>query len=627
MRLFRLALCFCFLQLSAFAATYYVDYEGGKDSNTGTAMDSPLKHCPGDSSVEGVAREIQLKAGDTVIFKGGVAYKGAVTLSVKGTQGKPVIIDGNTEGKFGSGRAIIEGGETVTGWKKCANAEEAEGNPQWQEIWYTDDIPDNADPYGVNLCQGDLMFHVAVHPCSENLAIWSDVETAIKPAEAPNTENPAEHSLSDPYFKQASPETWNGAFIGLRAGANAFFMTPVTRFDPAANRIYFKTIKAGFYSDLSKHRFVMLNALEVLTRPGQYVLAPKSRGTGKRLYCWPVEGNNFPAETTISCRPVGIVISASKHLMIRGFLIQNQTDSRATGIRCIDAGTEYLTLENNWLRHQKATMDKRVACIGVTGCKNLVIRKNQLSDILGIGLLLSKDLNVLVEDNVFNSILDTTVDFYGCKDVRCLRNRVSGLAGLHANGLTFYLGNENVLIEGNVVAHENPLTFSELNGIRVINNVFDGIGRANGISIWAGKPAHNVVIEHNTIVNATRNPARNYCAGIYLANKEGTNWVFRNNIIDGVSGDVSQRNEQMTHNLFLRLIPKYYGKEIGSNAVVELEAAEVFVAPANGDYRLKPGSPAIGAGIAGEVKVDINGKARNGEKPDIGAYGFEMENR
>ncbi len=88
-------------------AVYYVDYDGGDDSNSGTSSGSPFKRCPGDDSATGTADSTTLTAGDTVIFKGGVNYVGMVDLDWSGSSGSPIIYDGNSAGTFGTGRAVF----------------------------------------------------------------------------------------------------------------------------------------------------------------------------------------------------------------------------------------------------------------------------------------------------------------------------------------------------------------------------------------------------------------------------------------------------------------------------------------------------------------------------------------
>ena len=187
-------------------ATYYVDFDSGNDDNAGTSPEAAFKHSPGeyaataggapapaaeeapaeakeektenppgmapnsnsgDSLAAGKAKGTKLQPGDVVIFKGGVSYRGILKNSASGQEKSPIIFDGNTEGKFGAGRAIIEGSEAVAGWKKCTSAKDALGNKDWTHLWYTDEVPADADPYLINLCQGEKMMYVAVFPCSD----------------------------------------------------------------------------------------------------------------------------------------------------------------------------------------------------------------------------------------------------------------------------------------------------------------------------------------------------------------------------------------------------------------------------------------------------------------------------
>jgi hypothetical protein len=59
---------------SAFAATYYVDFATGNDSNSGTTKSAPWAHAPGMTGCSGACNSVALRAGDSVIFKGGVIW-------------------------------------------------------------------------------------------------------------------------------------------------------------------------------------------------------------------------------------------------------------------------------------------------------------------------------------------------------------------------------------------------------------------------------------------------------------------------------------------------------------------------------------------------------------------------
>jgi len=62
----------CAMPLSA--ATYYVDFVGGSDSNNGTSKATPWKRTKGMAGCTGTCATTTLQAGDTVVFKGGVTW-------------------------------------------------------------------------------------------------------------------------------------------------------------------------------------------------------------------------------------------------------------------------------------------------------------------------------------------------------------------------------------------------------------------------------------------------------------------------------------------------------------------------------------------------------------------------
>jgi hypothetical protein len=170
---------------SAGAATYYVDFDGGADANAGTSAEAAFKHAPGDPEATGAAKAVKLAPGDTVLFKGGVVYRGKVVCTASGAAEKPITFDGNTVGTFGQGQAIIDGADPVVGWKRCASAEEAKGNPRWKDIFYTT-IPKAINWNAVNL---------------------SDGEKPLALAQDPNPKDPFFQEDPDDYYKVAGPLT------------------------------------------------------------------------------------------------------------------------------------------------------------------------------------------------------------------------------------------------------------------------------------------------------------------------------------------------------------------------------------------------------------------------------------
>ncbi len=99
------------INLQLFAGnTYYIDYATGLDTNRGTDTNpgGPWKHCPGDPIAAGNAGATILLPGDTIIFRGGITYYGAIVCYWPGTSGNVITYDGNSAETWGSGRAVID---------------------------------------------------------------------------------------------------------------------------------------------------------------------------------------------------------------------------------------------------------------------------------------------------------------------------------------------------------------------------------------------------------------------------------------------------------------------------------------------------------------------------------------
>jgi hypothetical protein len=107
MKLFILILTSAWLLANG--ATYYIDYAGGSDSNSGTSTSAPWKRAPGDLLAEGNPLSATLTGSDVLRFKGGVIYSGNIRLNWSGSDGSHIIYDGNTDESWGSGKAIIDG--------------------------------------------------------------------------------------------------------------------------------------------------------------------------------------------------------------------------------------------------------------------------------------------------------------------------------------------------------------------------------------------------------------------------------------------------------------------------------------------------------------------------------------
>ncbi len=120
------------------AATYHIDFAGGNNQADGLSPQTAWKHSPGDKNATDNPKAVTLVGGDTVLFKGGVTYFGEIELLVSGTKDNPIILDGNSAGTFGEGRAILDGAQTISDWKQAESADAVLGNPRWKEIMFAD---------------------------------------------------------------------------------------------------------------------------------------------------------------------------------------------------------------------------------------------------------------------------------------------------------------------------------------------------------------------------------------------------------------------------------------------------------------------------------------------------------
>ncbi len=137
-----------FVSSTIASTTYYVDFTDGDNTADGRSPQAAWKHAPGDSNATDGPADVELGPGDKVMFKGGVPYHGSIILEVSGEPGNPIVLDGNTDGTFGEGRAILDGGRIIDEWAEVASQKDAGGNPLWEQIFYADvdvDISSNFD--------------------------------------------------------------------------------------------------------------------------------------------------------------------------------------------------------------------------------------------------------------------------------------------------------------------------------------------------------------------------------------------------------------------------------------------------------------------------------------------------
>jgi parallel beta-helix repeat protein len=200
--------------------------------------------------------------------------------------------------------------------------------------------------------------------------------------------------------------------------------------------------------------------------------------------------------------------------------------------------------------------------------------------------------------------------------------QVTENTGMHANGLTFYVGCKNILIERNIVRDGNVgITLHTGENMIIRNNIIEG-GRsgAPAVGLWAGQPFSQIVMTNN-VFRYHGQGGNDPTMGIYGGNQGAKGYAIVNNIIDGISGNVLLKAD-LHHNLFTRLGPGMTLAQLGDNRLVQ-NLDEISVDAPGEDYRPATDSPAIDAGInlAKLNAYDIEGVPRpQGKAVDIGPY-------
>ncbi len=732
-----------FLEIAAArAAVFYVDFEGGADTNAGTAPEAPFQRAPGDPKATANAAAVKLAPGDSVILKGGVVYRGRIKVTSSGDEGRPIIIDGNTGGTFGEGPALIDGSRPLTGWTRCASTGVARGNPNWREIFHVD-IPGPVNWQNVNLTTAEEMLPVSQQPPPSDpffynrtgefhrsdvrigstfpgrfefesgsrgnnqapltgllrgtpsviqplvggafsvefdepvtvaavglqsarpvhvrdYAVLGDGRELARGTLAPEATVPQRHDLAapvqvkritwkllsaqegvtqgwtrlvrvsaitpegreliggnlesyieDPAVLNASdPKAYEGMTVGFHAGNNLVFYQRITRFDPITHRIFFDHFAESTYAQT---RYALFNSVKLIGRAGEFSVEPTADPKVWRMYFRPAKVvGDQPAEVGISEESVGVEINDAAHVIVRGLVIRRQGGKDACGVYV--RNSRDVTIEDCTARLVSGVGFQSV------GAQGLVIRNCRADHNRNRGIFHRNGTNVSTLNCRLHRNGSTALGHYTVRGGVCAGNVLSGHIGTHANGLTFYVGCRDMIIERNEVYDGNiALTIQEAQNMVIRNNILDGGGRGTVVGIWVATPFKDVHFLNNTIVRGPRNST--WAAAVFSNNTKPEGLVFRNNIIDGLAGNLPALFE---HNLYTSWGPNQKNHQLGPGERFEEDLTKIFVDPEKRDFRLKAGSPAIGAGMPlDNVTDDFDGRPRPSDRPpDLGARAF-----
>ncbi|MFW6155510.1 MAG: right-handed parallel beta-helix repeat-containing protein [Planctomycetota bacterium] len=604
------------LTSGALAATYYVDFAGGDNTADGRSPRTAWKHAPGDPNATGGPAAVQLAPGDTVAFRGGVAYHGSIRVAASGEPGKPITFAGGTGGSFGTGRAILDGGRVIENWQRCQSPQQAGGNPRWGEIFYAD-VDVDITP---NVTHGRFIAHRQVP--RDVQAPWQriiliDGDRRLLPiAQHPKPSDPfypdlpgdfleTEHRLDvrtdegvsvitdEANLTAEDPDDYDGTFIGVHGGNNHVYFGVVQAYDPETHRLFVPEFKPSTYETT---RYALYNSVRLISRPGEWAIEALDKGKA-RIYLLPgrledgrPDNIGFPEFQT------GISIDkGASHIEVESFLIQRYSggaggvsvsrgNDRSHHIRIADCEIRFLSGH---------------AGIGPNYCDDIVIENCYIHHCPGwtTAVFLNRVNRYVVRDCYLRKNSGSGIRHYECKQGILADNVVLEHFGMHASGINLYEGCEDLLLEGNYV--DKVITINR-NAEAIIfrNNVINGRGRSSVcLAMWrsgrtGGRDITDVRFLNNTFVNT--NPRIGWASGIFGQQHAGTSTpeglVVRNNILDRVHGEVRGVFED---NIYLRETEERY---MGSGCQVVEDPQSLFRDWAEGDLRRRDGGPAMDAG-------------------------------
>ncbi|THB72923.1 MAG: right-handed parallel beta-helix repeat-containing protein [Desulfobacteraceae bacterium] len=522
-RYIAVVFCIFILSLSQVSArTFFVDFDSGSDLNTGLGQATAWKHAPGDVNAVGTPAGTALLPGDQVLFKGGVIYRGSITIPASGSPDLPLVYKGDG---WGEEKAVIDGGDLLTAWQRVASAGEVKGNPNWNQI-YTTRIPVITRAAIANLHETDPA-------TGESAFLWN--------AQSPNPSNPyfyddrqdfypiaqthlTRSSIVDPgVFFHPDPMHWTGAQLIVWCNPNVVVIVDIIEYIPAQNKVVFEELHASaLYPDGRDQAYAVFNAAQALDTPGEYVVnnTPEPDGSHK-VYLWPRQTHQLDQRVSCSVRSHGIDIGVHDHVTIEGFEIRKHsadTIREGGGIGTI-TGSQHqktgLLIQNNLITHNRQAGNS-YGGIYLSNVSDSRITSNTISDnpkhkgIFGAGLH-----QVIIENNVMIRPGSTCLSLYTSTHTRLINNTIRQSYGSHANGITMYLECDNILVAGNRVFEcASPLTFQDSGNIYVINNVIDGNNDSSNVNEW-GDTSHGPWVRgdiwflNNTICRNDRNSALN----------------------------------------------------------------------------------------------------------------------
>ena len=500
--------------------SYYVDYDHGDDAAAGTAPATPWRHAPGDPAATGRAASLRLGPGDTVRFRGGVAYRGSIVVNGDGAANAPITFTGSG---YGAGAAVIDGGDPVVSAVACPSADACGGAARWRDLTLVGFAAPATAFIKFFDRQGPLV--EAQVPAPDDPFYADDIEGyAVSPLEDRAMIEGGRLRAPDLARRLGGRP---GGTLSIWIAGNQVVRRTVTAVD--GDVLVFTPDNLRLY-DNRPGRYALMGVAAALSAPGQYaVVAP-----GKAVV-WTRGGGPL----TIGGGRGGFDLGGHGHIAITGLLFTHHTAAAGEareGLPIVHGGkpSEGIAITGN--RFENSALWNGQGVVTLRNVDGATIAGNVIDTIeRGSGLRIGGNVGHLdVSGNTIDRVGRTGIAFLGVSDSSITDNAMEGLRGIHGNGISLYLTNRRIRVTGNrITGTTRPMTFhGDKNQTApgdhdfvIERNVFIATDTAQAALTSWGAATRNVTIRNNVLIAPK--------AGLLL-NGSDTGVVATGNFVSGV---------------------------------------------------------------------------------------------
>jgi hypothetical protein len=521
------------------SAVYWIDYDHGNDTANGLTKRTAWKHLPGDRDAQGAAGKHTPGPGERFVLVAGSRYRGSVHFAFAGESNAPITISGETGGL----PAVFDGSDPVQNVRPCANAAECGNASGWQRLTRISLAASTVSIPIVFTDTGPL--HEAQSPNPQD-AFYSDEITDFLTVDGKDLAD-GQFSVSPSVAATLAQSAGSRIVIWVRS--NRVVERPLT--SVSGVRVSFDPTGVDLYTDRPS-RVAFRGGVGEIDQPGEFSLLPD----GRTVVAW------LPANAgrvSVGSGRSAIDVSGSRHVVIRDIAFERFADdgrSIRSGIGIFSQKPQDgLLVENNVFRDFVSRVGQGAMIIH--DATHLVVRGNVIENMqFGSGMRIGSSKDVEIVRNRISHIGRTGIMLMNDSDVEVAFNHVNDVMGLHGNGMSAYLGNQNVRFVANTVYDaKQPVTFHGNKGdgpqatdLSFVRNLLIAPDTSLGSLIsWGGSGVTGVRIVGNVVLGGAKTALRLSGADRSV--------VIKNNVAAGlvVNGDIPQ-DWTISGNAFTRAV-------------------------------------------------------------------------